>query len=76
MIAAARFQAAECGYSDESRAEDVIIVMSAVYGAAVFFVMLRVLSKMITHTFCAEDYMIIFAVALSAAPFGCVVYSE
>lgn len=50
--------------------------MSALYGAAVFFVLLRVLSKMITKTFCSEDHMIIFAVILSAAPFACVVYSR
>ena len=72
----ARFQAAECGFSNESRSEDVVIVMSVLYGVTVFFVLLRVLSKMITHTFCAEDHMIIFAVVLSAAPFACVVDSE
>lgn len=76
VIAVARFQAAECGYPNDSRSEDVIIVMSALYGAAAFFVLLRVLSKMITHTFCADDYMIILAVVLSAAPFACVLYSQ
>lgn len=76
VIAVARFQAAECGYPNDSRSDDVIIVMSALYGVAAFFVLLRVLSKLITHTFCADDYMIILAVVLSAAPFACVLYSQ
>ncbi|ROW03337.1 hypothetical protein VSDG_01261 [Cytospora chrysosperma] len=73
-LAMSRFQAAQCGLSNVSRSREVIIVMSALYGVTVAFVLLRILSKMITHTFCAEDYMIISAVILSAAPLGCVVY--
>lgn len=76
VLAVSRFQAAECSFSNESRSKEVIIVMSALYGVTVVFVLLRILSKMITHTFCAEDYMIISAVILSAVPLGCVVSSE
>ncbi|ROW01257.1 hypothetical protein VMCG_05955 [Cytospora schulzeri] len=70
----ARFEAANCGFPNESRSSDVMIIMSALYGVTVVFVALRILSKMITHTFCAEDHMIISAVIISAAPFACVVY--
>lgn len=76
MIGVARFQAAECGLPNDSRSTDVIIVMSALYGVAVIFVILRVLSKLITQTFCFEDHMIICAVLLLAVPFVCALSSK
>lgn len=50
--------------------------MSVLYGAVIVFVLLRAASKMMTRTFWMEDYIIILAAVLTAAPFACVIASE
>lgn len=54
----------------------MIVVLSVLYGAAIIFILLRTVSKVMTRTFWMEDYIIISATVLAAAPFACVVDSE
>ncbi|KUI53608.1 hypothetical protein VP1G_00986 [Cytospora mali] len=70
----AKLQAADCHFSNESKSTDVLVVMSVLYGVTVAFVLLRVLSKLMTQTFCTEDHLIICALLLSAVSFVCAVY--
>lgn len=50
--------------------------MSVLYGAAIVFILLRTVSKMMTRTFWMEDYIIISATVVTAAPFACMIDSE
>lgn len=46
----------------------VMVVVSTLFGASVAFVVLRVASKLMSRTFCTEDYLIIAAISLAVAP--------
>lgn len=54
----------------------MIAIVAALYGVSVFFLLLRLVSKALTRTFCTEDYIIIAAMVLAVAPMACVFYSE
>lgn len=49
--------------------------MSVLYGAAIIFILLRAVSKMITQTFWMEDYIVVSSTVLAAAPFACMIDS-
>lgn len=54
----------------------VMVFVSSVFGIAVGFVILRVMSKLISRTFCTEDYLLITAMFLAVAPLTTLLYSE
>lgn len=72
----ARFTAQTCHLSHESQSMQVMVVVSTLFGVSVAFVILRVASKLISRTFCTEDYFIIAATILAVVPLTTVLCSE
>lgn len=54
----------------------VMIVVSTLFGVSVAFVVLRVASKLISRTFCTEDYFVIAATVFAVVPLTTVLYSK
>lgn len=54
----------------------VMVVVSTLFGIAVGFVSLRVVSKLMSRTFCTDDYLLIAATVLAVVPLTTVLYSE
>lgn len=54
----------------------VMIVVSTLFGISVAFVVLRVASKLMSRTFCTEDYFVIAATVLAVVPLTTVLYSK
>lgn len=54
----------------------VIVVVSTLFGISVGFVALRVASKLMSRTFCTEDYLLISSMVLAVVPLTTVLYSE
>lgn len=75
-IDVARFTAQTCDLSHESQSMQVMVVVSTLFGISVAFVTLRVASKLISRTFCTEDYLIITATILAIVPLTTVLFSE
>lgn len=64
----ARFTAATCDLPHESQENSVVVMMSVLFGTAVIFTVLRMVSKLLTGTFCTEDYLVLGALGLTVVP--------
>lgn len=71
-----RTTAASCNLPHESRVEDIVVLMSVLFGVATLAVILRTLSKLLTRTFCTEDHMIIAGLLIAIVPLTAIICCE
>ena len=71
----ARVQAVLCDLPNDSKRSDVFTYTGIVYSVAFSFVALRTAGKLVSKGLALDDYMVIFAILLSALPVACALAS-
>ncbi|KAK1907659.1 hypothetical protein P3342_005987 [Pyrenophora teres f. teres] len=69
----ARVQADQCNLSIESKRTELFTCTIVVYSLAIVCVILRIAGKLISKRLGLDDYIVVFAILLSALPVACVI---
>ena len=71
----ARVQAEQCKLSRQSKRTEVFTYTIIVYSLAILCVILRIAGKLISKRLSLDDYIVVFAILISALPVACVISS-
>jgi len=71
----ARVQAEQCKLSEDSKRMEVFTYTIIVYSLAILCVILRIAGKLISKKLSYDDYIVVFAILISALPVACVISS-
>jgi hypothetical protein len=71
----AKVQADLCHLPNESKTNDMYIYTIAAYSIGIFFVVLRLISKVAVKRVSADDWVLLLAVLVVTPPVACVLQS-